>query len=316
MNEAKFYSSLIDHSSFMIDQLKKGPNFNEIEAMIDGWPPSAVKPLHSFIIFIMSLLIGLHDYTGQVMSAFFSIIMLFLVFFMVAKYDDLLTAFLALIILTFSPYHIMFSRAAFPEMNSIVFYLIASLFYLTYVYEGKKSVWKLVGVGLFFALTLATNYRWFMLIPTFIVFEFFLKGDALQERVKRLSIIFITVVVVVLTIDLPYKFLLPANTLPTKFGSYKEQFLYYIVKIYRDYKLSLFTFRSLYMRLYIHFNGIIKTGFLLTGTFFFLGKKRTYFINYALVVFYFVFLGLTFVNKGQFARYNSIIYPFGALHMV
>jgi hypothetical protein len=313
MNEAKFYSSLVEHRAFILEQVRKGPDIEMIEAAIDGWPPSAVKPLHGLLIYGMSLVIGLHDYTGQVTSAFFSIIMLLLVFFMVAKYESLFTAFFALILLTFSPFHIMFARAAFPEMDSVVFYLIATLFYLAYIEGGRRSIWKMLGVGVFFGLALTANYRWFMMIPVFFIAEIFIKEDPFLQRLRRCLVMFAGFMVVVLAMDIPYKLFLAADTVPVEFASFKEQLLYYVFKIFSEHQLALFGFRPLYLRLYYEFNGLISTGFLLLGTALLLRKRRTFLMNYSLLVFYFVLLGLTFVRKGQFARYDSIIYPFGAI---
>ncbi len=313
MNEAKFYASIVEHRDFLITQLRQGPDLQHVEAVIDGWPPSAVKPLHGLLIFGMSLVIGLHDYTGQVTSAFFSIIMLILMFYMVARYASILMAFFSLIFLAFSPYHIMFSRAAFPEMDSVVFYLITTLFYLAYVEGGRRSFGKLVGVGIFFGLTLTTNYRWFMMVPVFLIMELFLDGDSVWSRIRRLTVIGGGIFAVVVLMDIPYKIFLTTATVPIEFSSFKEQFRYYVLGIFSGQPLALFGFRTLYIKLFYDFNGPIITGFLLLGTVFLLKKHRSFLMKYSLVVFYFVLLGLTFVRKGQFARYDSIIYPFGAV---
>ena len=88
-NEAKFYASLWENKGFVLEQLTQGLDTNTFIEKIDGWPPSAVKPLHGIMIFLFSVMIGLHDYTGQIFSALASLACIWLVFSIIAKNESI-----------------------------------------------------------------------------------------------------------------------------------------------------------------------------------------------------------------------------------
>lgn len=316
MNEAKFYTSVVHHLPFVIEQVRTGLNLDALQRMLDGWPPSAAKPLHGIFIFIFSLFFGLHDYTGQLLSALFSLGFLILFFKMIAQYESLPVAFLSLFLLAVSPYHIMFSRSAFPEMDSAFFYLLSLWCYLSACgTDVQKPMRKLFWCGVLFGVTLTTNFRWFMVAPAFLLFEIIaLVGGyhtgTLFDSMKRLVVLFAGTVSVIVLIDVPYYFINKQVTLPPVFGGYQKEFdtyvLFRVVNFIRHW-----TFRPLYVNIYLYFNGYVQTFLVVCGTLIILMKRQKTFLSLiSVVLFFFVFLGISMERSGTFARNFSLVYPF------
>lgn len=317
MNEAKFYASVFHHIPFVWKQIIGGVNVDAITATLDGWPPSAGKPLHGLIIFIFSLIIGLQDYTGQVTSAVFSVGTMLLLFYAIFKYDNVVTALVTLCIIACSPHNIMFARSAFAEMDSIFFYVLSLLLYMRSYEDKKHELRNLMFAGIVFAISLTTNFRWFMLIPTFVFFDVFIYARTMHNGwmrvVKRLLCLYVGAMVLVLCIDCPYIVIGKTIALPSRFSSFHEQLVFYVRTIaFAGHKTGLFCWRFLYMQLYMHFVGVLQCVCVLCGTLFVLKNTKVYFVRMAAIIFWFLLIGLSLVKNGQFARYNSVMYPFGA----
>ncbi|MBN1493714.1 MAG: glycosyltransferase family 39 protein [Candidatus Omnitrophica bacterium] len=318
MNEAKFYSSLWDHKSYVIDKFMRGLGPEHLIDTIDGWPSSAVKPLHGLMIFFFSFVIGLHDYTGQVFSAVCALACLWLLFVLIARYSSVPHALITLLILAVSPYHIMFSRATFPEMDSALFYYASLLLYFKTLPVENARKRTLFAAGMLFGCTLVTNYRWFILIPSFALFDLINTPGVFKTGkfsfVKRMFFLGSGLASVVAVIDLPYVLVKQTMTLPIEFSSYHTQAVYYVSDIFM--KLRTLTLRPLYFNILLESNGYLLICCLGLGTLALLLKKdKTPFERSMLVLFYYVFIGISIVEKGYFARNYSIVYPAAAFIM-
>ena len=83
MNEAVFYQSLIHNIPLFIEKtINKTLVKDDFIENIDGWPPSSAKPMHGFLIYLISLFLGMNLYAAKFLSALFgifSIIMIYLI---------------------------------------------------------------------------------------------------------------------------------------------------------------------------------------------------------------------------------------------
>lgn len=186
-----------------------------MEARGDQQPLHA-KPSHIFTLALSLLLFGRHDYSGLIVSAFFGVLTVGLVFVLGKSLYNAKTGILAAAWLAVSGYHIFFSRTVYAEIDSVFFFTLGV--YLYYLSRKKTKFGYLILIlsGLSSGLAFTFQYRLF-LIPVFLAmfeihFLFAEKKIKLNRKIKRLVCLSFSLITPILLWQLAYWLSLPSFT--------------------------------------------------------------------------------------------------------
>jgi 4-amino-4-deoxy-L-arabinose transferase-like glycosyltransferase len=320
MNEAVFYASVVNHLPEIISGfLDQTINGSFLIDMIEGWPPSSAKPLHSFLIYLFSLLMGMSVYTAQFMSVIFSLGCIILVFFLARAYFNQQVALFSALFLACSGYHIYVSRLGVPETNSTFFYLMS--LYIIERFKTHRSLIPFFFSGITLGLCFGLNYRWIIVIPiAYIV----LATDILFHReysprvyANRLGLSLVGFITIPLLCHLPYLPLAFVNDLSISFRhmdgnvfSYFDQLGFYL--LFQSHA-GAFYVHSLYIRYFTELNGIMMSSLALIGFFVLLHKPHKG--NIVCILSGLIpFVLLSVKSRGNSIRYISIVLPFLSIY--
>lgn len=153
--------------SFLKEKKPSENLLKEIQEQTKGIPLQHPKPLHSLVIAALGFVTGgVKDYTGNMLSAIFGTICCLLIFFFCKEIFGEKIAILSSFILASSPLHLLYSREAFSEIDTLFFLILASYFYIK---VRKKS--NLLLAGIFLGLSFLTHYRAAFFIALFLIYE-------------------------------------------------------------------------------------------------------------------------------------------------
>lgn len=133
------------------------------------------KPLHLGLIWIFSWFIGFKEYTNSIVSIFFGIGTVFLIFIIGKIMYGVNTGLISAFILSISAYHIMYSRSGLPDANSIFLTILSVYFYYVSRINKEKRL-PFVLSGVLVGCIFLCNFRFFLVPLCLFLFElFFLK---------------------------------------------------------------------------------------------------------------------------------------------
>jgi hypothetical protein len=226
-----------------------GEMISKLREETKGIPLRHPKPLHSILIALFGLFTGgVKDWTGNLCSAFFGLLCIIASFLLIKKFYSMKVALFSSFILSVSPLHLLYSREAFAELDTLFFLIVALYLYL--VSKDKESLTFLSLCGFFLGLSFLCNYRAFVHILLFFIYEVFSQLFTKKISFKRIFGMVIPILFLICCIELPYHIaflffkraeqILPFSTyweilsrellshaeLASGFNSYKEIFIY------------------------------------------------------------------------------------------
>lgn len=146
---------------------------------------------------------GLNEWGIRLPSAVFSVITLILLYFLTQKITgNNKIAFWSVLILTVSPWHIQYSRAAF-EVSLLL--MLLSLGVLFFVLGLKKNIYLAVS-GVMFALTFYTYSTANLFTPLLLLLLFLTFKDRLKE-IPKPALVFPSVLFILLSLPIGYQVL-------------------------------------------------------------------------------------------------------------
>jgi hypothetical protein len=320
MNEVSFYESIIHNFKLLGPKLiNHSLDGADLIASISGWPPSSAKPLHSFLIYTFTFLLGNRPFTAQAMAAFFGIGNCLMLYFLVKEYYGKIIALGSLILLSFSGYHIYISRIGAPETNSIFFFLWSLL--LIGVNSPSRSALKSFWVGFTYSLCFCMNYRWIIVLPAIymqdVLSMFCAKGSDIKNIWRNIFLISLGIIVMPLLCESVYlplgfvsDFSVAFRHIPENVLTYKDQLIHYL--LFQSSSGS-YIIHDLYPRFFIGLNGILLTSLSLMGFLLLCLKPRLKHCVFIFVSFV-PFVLLSTKSRGNSLRYISIVLPFLAFY--
>ncbi|MBU2600444.1 glycosyltransferase family 39 protein [bacterium] len=174
--EAVFVESLFSHTfkSLFFKNITDQERATYISNHLEGLPLANPKPGHASLIALFgTFTAGVKDYTSSLMSAFFGLATIFLIYLLgkslYSSQVGVLTAFL----LSISGYHLLYSRQGIGEINTLFFFVLATTLYLQSIKDKYFSLWYLALSGLFIGIAYSCNYRWILMPMFFFLYELY-----------------------------------------------------------------------------------------------------------------------------------------------
>lgn len=135
------------------------------------------SPFNSTLLSISMLVFGEHDWVGNVVSAVFGLLTIFIVFHLAKIMYNQKVALLSAALLAVSGYHILYSRETLAEINATFFFILGVYIYYKYCHFNIKKHFYLFITGFIGALAIGVHARMLLFIPLIILFEvvFFIK---------------------------------------------------------------------------------------------------------------------------------------------
>lgn len=178
------------------------------EALIEngGTNPTYAKPGHDVMTVLVSILIGMHDYTTLVVSATLGGLTVLLVYLIVRRIHDDATGLIAAAVLATLNYHLVFSRSGFSHATAIFFEMLGFLLYLrSRAQEGRANLWLcLAGLSIGYAFT--CHYDQFYVPLVYGVFELVncCRSKKRSAAIKRLLLLGSSMLAPLLMFELIY----------------------------------------------------------------------------------------------------------------
>lgn len=189
-------------------------------------PSCVAKPGFNLLLAGFSLIVGLRDYTGLLFSAFTSIFIILLVYWMGKRYFGRRVALYSSAFLAVMPYFLYYSRSGLPEMGFLLFFYSGIFIYLENL---KKDLnWMLPLSGFLIGYSFTCSYKWFLFLPFFIGIEIWFnlkKKLTVSFKVRRALLLVLSLLLPTLLIEALYCFLGLINILPPNVPTYLEQLI-------------------------------------------------------------------------------------------
>ncbi len=212
---------------------------------VDQVSIGTAHPGHTFLIWLATLVIGIHDYTGMLLSVVLGILSVGIVFFLGKEMFDTETGLIAAAVLSVSGYHLIYSRSGAAEATLTFFYLIGTFFYYMSRKDQVFRSWPLFLSGFCAGYAFTVHYRSAIVFAIFAMYElqmyFFEKQPGLRTKLKRGVLLVSGALVPALVFEMPYQVV----TL-LRGRSFNELQTYFEQLIYRyDTAHGSFSLRSL-----------------------------------------------------------------------
>ncbi len=193
----------------------------------DEWNPFIYSPLFTLLQYIIFSLLGVSFFSQHLLPVLLSWLSLILFYFGLKEYFDRRTALLALILLGFNYFFIMFNRLALFE-NLVVFFAAAAFYFFQRGLKQTNKIWFLFsGIAAFLTLTAKGMSTHYFVLACFITLLLY------PLRKKNISF-FLMGLILMGTIWL-FFFYLPYRDY---FGHYSQRWLNHIVP--GSFKIALF----------------------------------------------------------------------------
>jgi len=228
MREAQFFFNITHNLDFIYSALKnKTLSINELKEKIEGLPPLFTpKPLHSLMLGVCTIVIGLKDYLGICYSTFFTVLTLIVLYKLsVLIFKDTCSELLSCWLFTISVYQIVFSRMNYPEVSAQFFYVLALYYFLKQKnFANSINNFKNLKIHLFIGILLAfsvlTNYRNLWILVLFCaIYLYFYKSDF-----KILAVFFGGWIVLLIGTEIVYQIIKSYKQFPEGSYTYFEMF--------------------------------------------------------------------------------------------
>lgn len=154
-------------------------------------------PVYFYLLVPSITFFGLNEFAVRFPSAFFGILTIPLVFFLVKKLTgnkklSLLSAFF----LAISPWNIQFSRGGF-ESTPGLFFVLSGVYLFVIAQEKKRSIMLIASLTLF-ALSMYSYHAYRIFVPILLVSLFWVYKKSLIENLKKVTISLVVFVVFLL----------------------------------------------------------------------------------------------------------------------
>lgn len=124
-------------------------NFNIFYPQLDwkGETPGHLRfPIYSFIIALLYLIFGIHEFIGRLVSIFFSLFTAYFIFKLTRKYFNENAAILAVFFYLLCPISIYFGRYYMPE-SMMVCFSVAGIYYFSQWLDEDKLIFYWLAIG-------------------------------------------------------------------------------------------------------------------------------------------------------------------------
>ncbi len=224
--EARFIADSVQIAGQTLHQGSQTPAlWEKLKQETTGVPLHSGKPMDATVLWLASLVRGFHDTLSAEVSAVCGILGLILVFLITLELTGALAAFYALACLASSTFYLMYSRSAFADMPTLLFFLLGLWIYIRWGLQAaaKKSLFF---AGLCFAFMFCSTQWRVLYIPGLIgLLELFSPPwtpPFLISRIKRGLLLLAGFLIPLLGFELPY-FLLRMRLGILPFRDYWEQ---------------------------------------------------------------------------------------------
>lgn len=197
--EAIFVKDIFNHTikSFSFKNITDKERASYISNNLGGLPLTNPKPGHAALIALFgNLTNGIKDYTCSLMSAFFGLATVILIFFLGKSLYSPKIGILSAFLLAISGYHLLYSRQGIGEINTLFFFVLANILYIQSIKNKYFSIWYLGLCGFFIGIAYSCHYRWVLMPFFFYVYELYFfyskKPHFSIENIKRFSTLSLT----------------------------------------------------------------------------------------------------------------------------
>lgn len=156
---------------------------------IPSFPRQGFLALASLSVFFL----GPEDYATMVVSGFFGILTIILVYLIGKRLYGETTGILAAFILAVSPYHIMYSRTGLAHITAAFFLFLGFYLYILSISKtiNASNIWISLA-GFFVGYAFTCHYALFWIFGLFLILEFFNKEIILKNKLKRISLFYLS----------------------------------------------------------------------------------------------------------------------------
>jgi len=320
MNEALFYQSVISHIPEMISGFMRGSIDSEfLIHNLNGWPPSSAKPLHSLLIYLFSIPIGMDVFAAKCMSVVFSLACIVMTFLLIRRYFTSDIAILTALFIALSGYHIYVSRLGVPETNSTFFYLLA--LYLIERFKKSDTNLPFFVAGLSLGICFAINYRSIIIVPIMYMALLYELMKHRKQNIlihsKRIIYAVMGFAVIPVACHLPYMplhllddFSISFRHIDQNIFTYFDQLCFYLLF---QSNAGSYHIHDLYIRFFCDLNGVMMSSLALVG--FCILFKNIRMTNIVCILSGLIpFILLSIKSRGNSIRYISIVLPFLSIY--
>lgn len=152
------------------------------------------KISYVFFVFLSFLIFGLKEHSSFIVSAFFGVLTIYLLYIIGRKIYSIKVALLSMLLLSVSAMAVMYSRHGLPQAQSVFFLYLSWYLYLKYTIEDKKII-NLLLSGIFCGFAVTTHYNLLLFPFVFIFFEIINKGK--KKGQLPLSIVIYSISVII-----------------------------------------------------------------------------------------------------------------------
>ncbi len=192
--------------------------FSKIFALLSPVNSPFGKPGHLFLCVLGTLFLGVKLYIPLYVSAFFNLLIVYLIFSLAKKLYNIPAAFAASAIFSVSAYNLIYARSAMAQSNASFFVMLGMYLYIISRKRQPLSFLKSFLAGLSIGYAFTCHYSVGILVVTFVLYEsvvFFLSAPKdIKYSLKKAGILFCGMAVPLLFFELIYRIgyiILPAS---------------------------------------------------------------------------------------------------------
>lgn len=336
MLEARWlYESFLNLVDAVPQWIRESPDdlaeeFKRILSQTQGHPIIMGRPLHNLLIAIPMFLFGYDPGMGNVVSAFFGLLSIPLVYLLYRRLYGERGALMATAFFAFLGVHVHYSRSSFPEADSTFFLLLSLLFYVRSREElpEKNSLRYVCLSGIAWGLAITASDRWLGTLIVLWILEGHLwlceRKVSFRGACRRFVFLNLMVLAPLAAFELPYIVLRFAAGIAGKgmpFKSYLEILVQHsaiaqamtAARFIKVLPVSGFRFSDLafFPDFCIHYNGYLYTGLFAAGLFLLIRRRK--FADILLLVCVLVPVFMLQLPVFHCMRHYSITFPLMAM---
>lgn len=217
---------------------EKSAEIDRMRASALGHPIIMGRPLHSILCALPMFITGYRWDAGAFVSAFTGTLTILAVFFLGRRLYGEKTGLIAALVMSVMGYHMIYSRNAFCEANSLLPLVLAFIYYhRSLTGEKRAGLRDMALTGVLWGTAAAIHDRWLSMILIIWALEahYWLanRDVPITARIKRFAIFHVGLMAVPTLIQLPYillivvgKSMLGQINIQTYFGILAKHFVY------------------------------------------------------------------------------------------
>ncbi|MFC1888352.1 ArnT family glycosyltransferase [Thermodesulfobacteriota bacterium] len=305
------------------DLWNKGAEIDTLRASALGHPIIMGRPLHSILCALPMFVTGYRWDSGALVSAFTGTLTILAVFFLGRRLYGERIGLIAVLVMSVMGYHLIYSRNAFCEANSLLPIVLAFIFYhKSRTGEGRTGVRDAALTGVLWGTAAAVHDRWLSMILIIWALEahyWFVNRDVpVRTRFNRFILFHVGLMAVPSLIQLPYivlivvgKSMLGQLNIQTYFGILAKHFVYMQIVALTKGMVMRWSDLATYPYLFWKLNGPAVTTLMLAGIAVALARRTLS----DLILMAWVFIPLAYFDMQVYLaqRYVTITLPAAAL---